>query len=242
MIKENVPLTISNLRKLNKHIIDNFVKHESGQPTLEKDKDIYWVDGYLCALVSSPEPIISMDDWLPSINGDCNFKSEEHLTDIMSIILSLKNDIAKRFNNKSFKPLYETHNIESQLKQDLIIRWCQGYMCATFLFHGWVLKSKDNLDITKVLFPIILGTGTYDDYKLDENHSKNEEVFLAIPHAVEVFYEFSSDIINMPLPESDEDILEPIVNDNKIGRNEPCLCGSGKKYKKCCLSNDRTIH
>ncbi len=22
---------------------------------------------------------------------------------------------------------------------------------------------------------------------------------------------------------------------NKIGRNEPCFCGSGKKYKKCCL-------
>lgn len=21
----------------------------------------------------------------------------------------------------------------------------------------------------------------------------------------------------------------------KVGRNEPCLCGSGKKYKKCCL-------
>ncbi|HEY5562437.1 MAG TPA: SEC-C metal-binding domain-containing protein [Clostridiaceae bacterium] len=24
------------------------------------------------------------------------------------------------------------------------------------------------------------------------------------------------------------------VNKNKIGRNDPCLCGSGKKYKKCC--------
>ena len=23
----------------------------------------------------------------------------------------------------------------------------------------------------------------------------------------------------------------------KIGRNEPCPCGSGKKYKKCCGSN-----
>src|SRR6266496_3523686 len=23
---------------------------------------------------------------------------------------------------------------------------------------------------------------------------------------------------------------------NKIGRNSPCICGSGKKYKKCCLS------
>jgi uncharacterized protein len=21
----------------------------------------------------------------------------------------------------------------------------------------------------------------------------------------------------------------------KIGRNDPCKCGSGKKYKKCCL-------
>jgi len=21
----------------------------------------------------------------------------------------------------------------------------------------------------------------------------------------------------------------------KVGRNEPCLCGSGKKYKRCCL-------
>ncbi len=23
----------------------------------------------------------------------------------------------------------------------------------------------------------------------------------------------------------------------KIGRNDPCSCGSGKKYKKCCLHN-----
>lgn len=25
-----------------------------------------------------------------------------------------------------------------------------------------------------------------------------------------------------------------VINENKIGRNEPCPCGSGKKYKKCC--------
>ncbi len=24
------------------------------------------------------------------------------------------------------------------------------------------------------------------------------------------------------------------VHDAKVGRNEPCPCGSGKKYKKCC--------
>lgn len=27
----------------------------------------------------------------------------------------------------------------------------------------------------------------------------------------------------------------------KIGRNEPCLCGSGKKYKKCCFGLDDAI-
>jgi len=25
-----------------------------------------------------------------------------------------------------------------------------------------------------------------------------------------------------------------VVKENKVGRNEPCPCGSGKKYKKCC--------
>ncbi len=25
-----------------------------------------------------------------------------------------------------------------------------------------------------------------------------------------------------------------IVNEEKVGRNDPCTCGSGKKYKKCC--------
>lgn len=28
---------------------------------------------------------------------------------------------------------------------------------------------------------------------------------------------------------------EPYRADIKIGRNEPCPCGSGKKYKKCCI-------
>ncbi len=27
---------------------------------------------------------------------------------------------------------------------------------------------------------------------------------------------------------------EPIRNDNKLGRNDLCSCGSGKKYKNCC--------
>jgi hypothetical protein len=35
--------------------------------------------------------------------------------------------------------------------------------------------------------------------------------------------------------EPDFKIQMPIVKEKKPGRNEPCFCGSGKKYKKCCL-------
>lgn len=38
----------------------------------------------------------------------------------------------------------------------------------------------------------------------------------------------------------DDDLLfpKPIVNNRtKIGRNDSCPCGSGKKYKKCCLTS-----
>lgn len=29
-------------------------------------------------------------------------------------------------------------------------------------------------------------------------------------------------------------VQEPFRAEEKIGRNDPCLCGSGKKFKKCC--------
>ena len=31
---------------------------------------------------------------------------------------------------------------------------------------------------------------------------------------------------------------EPVINNEpKVGRNDPCPCGSGKKYKNCCGKN-----
>ncbi len=45
-------------------------------------------------------------------------------------------------------------------------------------------------------------------------------------------------------PDEPEDVadldilLNPVAQvtaTKKVGRNEPCPCGSGKKYKKCCL-------
>ena len=36
---------------------------------------------------------------------------------------------------------------------------------------------------------------------------------------------------------STDDVKKPVVKEQKIGRNDPCPCGSGKKYKNCCGRN-----
>ena len=33
---------------------------------------------------------------------------------------------------------------------------------------------------------------------------------------------------------AERDTDAPATHDVKVGRNDPCPCGSGKKYKKCC--------
>ena len=32
---------------------------------------------------------------------------------------------------------------------------------------------------------------------------------------------------------------QPVRKDKKVGPNDPCPCGSGKKYKKCCMQKDK---
>ena len=43
------------------------------------------------------------------------------------------------------------------------------------------------------------------------------------------------------LPGEDDEPLpppvDPIHSSDKPGRNDPCPCGSGKKYKQCCGKN-----
>jgi SEC-C motif-containing protein len=55
---------------------------------------------------------------------------------------------------------------------------------------------------------------------VDEEDDLNEEVNLRL-------HDGSEPTIRKPLP--------PRREPTRIGRNEPCPCGSGKKYKFCCL-------
>lgn len=39
----------------------------------------------------------------------------------------------------------------------------------------------------------------------------------------------------------ENDIVEHTIDYSKIGRNDPCPCGSGKKYKKCCIDKQKEM-
>ncbi|MHC4639425.1 MAG: SEC-C metal-binding domain-containing protein [Planctomycetota bacterium] len=38
-------------------------------------------------------------------------------------------------------------------------------------------------------------------------------------------------------PQGEQKVKQIVHEQPKVGRNDPCPCGSGKKYKKCCGQN-----
>ena len=40
-----------------------------------------------------------------------------------------------------------------------------------------------------------------------------------------------------PMEPAGDSVKMPVKKSDKVGRNDPCPCGSGKKYKKCCGAN-----
>lgn len=62
----------------------------------------------------------------------------------------------------------------------------------------------------------------------DNEHFEEDDVDLKTPDYFDPYPEFARGLTYQ----------QPIIKENKTGRNDPCPCGSGKKYKKCCLDKD----
>ena len=69
----------------------------------------------------------------------------------------------------------------------------------------------------------------------EKEQSNNENAQLRVLESVCVQHEIDhlNGVVCM-----DRKVNTTIVKDKKIGRNEPCPCGSGKKYKKCCINKE----
>jgi len=71
-------------------------------------------------------------------------------------------------------------------------------------------------------------TGHY--YRTKEVDQLKEAAVLNLEHFEEIIGKGSQRMSSAP--------SQGIVKREKVGRNDPCPCGSGKKYKKCCLLKD----
>ena len=69
----------------------------------------------------------------------------------------------------------------------------------------------------------------------EKEQSNNKDAELRVLESVCVQHEIDhlNGVVCM-----DRKVNTTIVKDKKIGRNEPCPCGSGKKYKKCCINKE----
>ena len=83
---------------------------------------------------------------------------------------------------------------------------------------GWYFSGEESGEEGK-------GSWEKDRHKQDQEQRILEAV--CIQHEI--------DHLNGKTIMDRENKPEPIVSKKKTGRNEPCHCGSGKKYKKCCL-------
>ncbi|MBF8275011.1 MAG: motif domain protein [Candidatus Brocadiaceae bacterium] len=77
----------------------------------------------------------------------------------------------------------------------------------------------------------------YDQEQIRQRQERWEKEQDAYPKLNKRTYEETE--VEEAVEKDVEEVLEPIVNNMpKVGRNEPCPCGSGKKYKKCCMGNE----
>jgi len=92
------------------------------------------------------------------------------------------------------------------------------------------------------IHPEKLTDGEADDEEIPdmiEKITQESDLRDFIGYAVVQIGSMGHQIAKSQLLETSPDAIfpsEPIQNENRhVGRNEPCPCGSGKKYKKCCL-------
>lgn len=187
------------------------------------------LDGFLTAIVSGPNAI-GASTWLPMIGGDDEptWASTDQFQEIVELMIRHQNSIAETLlqDPDAFEPMFEERDVDG--RTNLIVdEWCYGYLRGVALdLDAWNAGGKD---IEDHLRPIRL-SGTEEGWDLLEqmNEMEREGVRSAIPQSVRALHKYWL--------ERRSQRSEPMRRAApKVGRNDPCPCGSGRKYKQCCL-------
>ena len=184
---------------------------------------------------------------LKNLFGVDNFIKIEDIT-------TLENDAVKEVIMDKVKNLYNSRHEEAKnLNSEDILTSIERYLILNTVNEKWI----DHIDAISSLKDGI-GLRAYgqsrpiDEYKIESfemfeelvNSIQEESiraVFSVRPKSKDEMLSVESKetsnktVVSMSTNENGSAKKEPVVRkDKKIGRNEPCPCGSGKKYKNCC--------
>jgi uncharacterized protein len=197
--------------------------------------------GYLTALAIGPEAVPPAE-WLPRVWGALpedvpQFKTAKECERITGLIARFMNEIAITFEvaPKEFEPLFCEHEWHGKPVLDGEA-WAWGFWEGMNLREAAWQPIRDS-NIAPLLRPIyLLGAEEIEEEEvvLVDDPLKCHKLTVEIEAAIPEIHKFW-----LPLRKS---AVATVQRDApKVGRNDDCPCGSGKKFKKCCGA-DPVLH
>lgn len=198
------------------------------------------LDGYLTAIVTGPVTL-TLNDWLPCIWGPSEdhkprFESIKQAEHILLLILRHMNGIIWMLQDdpEGFEPVLSTFKYRGQDYVDGE-GWASGYMQGLSLCREQWQPFFDDPNGVEIIKPIhLLGSDevTQEEESLTKTPKQREKLTKQIPTCVGQIYQYW-----LPYRQAvyERNVAKTIQQSHpKTGRNDPCPCGSGLKFKKCC--------
>lgn len=208
--------------------IDHYLEFYGSDESILGNSEL---DGYFAALACAPETIMP-SSWMPLIWGGDQFipewENEKEFPQFSQAILAQYNLVMTDFQTREYEPLFlESYDAESDLV--IVDDWCEGFLRGLSLWGE--MPHDDMKQLEHCLYPIrYFSTAEGFDALQTLDKSEIQQLQQSIQPQVEKLYQHFC----RPFKSSGSTFVHTAP---KVGRNEPCPCGSGKKYKKCCGFN-----
>ena len=202
------------------------------------------LDGFVAGLISCPE-LIPPSEWLPVVWGLSGeeespvFDTLEHANKVIALVMGHYNHVAKTLfeSPDEYRPLFATDERNDDIIWEL---WIEGFDKAMKLRPAaWLPLMEADPETSAAIRGLLT---LIDVANQDEKLSllKRRELEDAAPELIGPWLLTVNDwrLENNLEGGGASQKLSPVTTPlGKVGRNDPCPCGSGKKYKKCCGLN-----
>ena len=183
--------------------------------------------GFMMALLSGPDAL-NPTNWLPEILGEESLFDAKERTEIERLVMAMAADMRMKLNEKILPDLWF---YEDEAGNPDFYTWCNAYLYALDIVPTDWFEAVEQEEFEDLFYPIMALGGIYDDEENGEvilhlNEKELTQLESDLPHVLLDIYWYWQAIINKPQTVRREG--------EKVGRNDPCPCGSGKKYKACC--------